>query len=208
VPNDKPLGAQLGWQLENTAYLYTSPWLKIRQDTFSRGDQPQGVYTYIEHPGSVLVVPFTVDRRVLLIRSYRYTLDLCCWEIPAGTLCTHIDDSPQAAALRELREEAGITCSALYGLGSFYLGNGYANHLAHFFAASDAKITLEPKREPFEQIDAVSSFSITEVEDLIRMGTMNDGDSALAILLALQWLRAEPLMLSAAPATDPLGGTR
>src|SRR5689334_5802298 len=82
-------------------------WFKLRQHTFFRDGKGSGTYTYIDHPGSVLVVPVTTDLQVMLIRSYRFTLDSWCWEVPAGTLAGHSDVSPEAAAIRELREEAG-----------------------------------------------------------------------------------------------------
>jgi ADP-ribose diphosphatase len=189
----KPLADQLGWKLMRTTYLFNSQWYDVRQDELSVADKGTRTftYTYIEHPGSVFVVPLTADQRIILIRSYRYTLDAWCWEVPAGTLGDHTGSSPEAAALRELQEEVGATCYALKDLGNFYLGNGFSNHRGHFFLAVDVHISTDAKPDAFEQIAEIALFSLDDIERLIREGAITDGDSAFALLLALNRLTSE-----------------
>jgi ADP-ribose pyrophosphatase len=186
--HDKPLGETLGWKLIQSASLFRSRWFNLRQDTISVRGQRETTYTYIEHPGSVFVVPVTADGQILLIHSYRYTLDAWCWEVPAGTMGDAVGLSPESAAIRELREEAGATCRTLTHLGEFYLANGFANHRTRFFLAWDVRVVSRPDTEPLEQIAKVTSFPLTEVERLIREGEIKDGDSAFALLLAMNYL--------------------
>lgn len=182
--NEKPSAADLGWHTVSSRYLYQCPWFKVRCDHIARLGAPEGTYTYIEHPGSVFVVPVLKDGRVLLIKSYRYSVDDWCWEVPAGTLADCGDASPETVARKELLEETGAICDDLFLLGRFYLGNGFANHLAHFFLAKDTEQTSQSLQEPFEQIAEATAFSPSEIVNLIREGRINDGDSAFALLLA------------------------
>ena len=62
----------------------------------------------MKHIGAVCVVPITDDGEVLLERQYRYAVDQILTEIPAGKLDFPGEDWAEAA-LRELREETGIS---------------------------------------------------------------------------------------------------
>jgi ADP-ribose pyrophosphatase len=188
---DKPLGRKLGWRLLSSLYLFESQWFKVRQDALAGSETAERTYTYIEHPGSVFVVPVTADNHVLLVRSYRFTLDAWCWEVPAGTLGDRKNTSPEATALCELAEEAGVTCRGLEKIGEFFLGNGFSNHLAHFYLATGAEASVKAHRDEFEEIAEVASFPIGDIARLILEGAITDGDSALALLLALNHLSFE-----------------
>lgn len=185
---DKPVGRSLGWTIQSTSYLYRGQWLDLRQDAFTFRDR-SGVYTYVEHPGSVLVVPVTPDEHVLLIRSYRFTIDAWCWEVPAGTLADRGDATPDEIAREELQEEAGATCRMLEPLGTFYLANGFARCRAHVFCALGVERCATLTVQPFEQIGEVAAFSRAEVEGMLDRGELSDADSAFAVLLALRRLR-------------------
>jgi ADP-ribose pyrophosphatase len=54
----------------------------------------------------VNVIALTPDRQVVMVEQYRHGSDTVELEIPGGMMDPH-DSSPEAAALRELREETG-----------------------------------------------------------------------------------------------------
>jgi ADP-ribose pyrophosphatase len=183
--NVKPLAAHLGWLLGRSSCLYKGRWFTLREEEFLRSGEEPVTYTYIEHPGSVFVVPVTPDGRLLLMRQYRFTMDAWCWEIPAGTMADAHGLSASQVALRELREELGAECGRLQHIGQYYLGNGYAKHIGEFFLALDIQLTRDPQPNASEQIVETKAVSSSEVLALIQDGTVNDGDSAFALLLAL-----------------------
>ncbi len=55
---------------------------------------------------------------VLLVRQYRLLIDGLSWEIPGGGV--NRDETPEAAAMRECQEEAGIRCKSLVPLISYH----------------------------------------------------------------------------------------
>ena len=77
--SNKKNSKSLGWQVLNSQYIFQCPYFKLRQDTIVLPNQKKFPYTYVEHPGSVFVVPISPQREIFLIHSYRYTIDDWCW---------------------------------------------------------------------------------------------------------------------------------
>ena len=72
------------WETLSSKKIYENQWYALRQDQVRTHTGKQITYTYMEHPGAVAVVPVTADQKIVLIRSYRYTVNDWCWEIPMG----------------------------------------------------------------------------------------------------------------------------
>ncbi|NEO86984.1 MAG: NUDIX hydrolase [Spirulina sp. SIO3F2] len=187
--NDKPKGEKLGWCLLNSEKSYQSPWFDLRHDKLILPNGQDIVYTYVEHPGSVFVIPLTSDREICLIRSYRYTVDDWCWEVPAGCLGDQIGSSPEEVAHQELREEIGGITTQLESLGWYYMANGFARLKNHFFIAYDVRLNEPTQHESMEIIDRICFVSIEDALEMICTGEVNDGESAFALLLAIKTLK-------------------
>lgn len=179
--DDKPLGASLGWQRLSTSRPYQSRWHNLRQDQVRLPDGQEITYTYQEHPGFVIVVPVTSDNQVVMIRSYRYTVDDWCWELPAGGLGDKPGVPLEEAALQELAEETGGTCLVLDKVGWFYSANGTSDARCTFFLARGVELGGALQLEPTEQSD-VHLVPLAQALQMARDGRMADGDSALALL--------------------------
>jgi len=190
MPHDKPEGAKLGWRLESTTYPYQSRWFGLRRDQVRLPNGQQIDYAYMEHPGSVFIVPLTAKQEIVLLKIYRYTIDDWCWEIPAGGMGDRIGEPPETVAVDELREEIGGVASRLSLLGRFYSNNGSAKIVAHFYLAYDVLCSEPPEREPMEVIDRVDAFSFTQIREMIKDGTLTDADSLFGILLAMHQLES------------------
>lgn len=181
----KPEAKKIGWKLNKSQLIFKSKWYNLRQDNITLPNNEPATYTYIEHPGSAFIVPLTPDNKIILIRSYRYTIDEWCWEIPAGTLGDQSGISVEKVAEQELDEEIGAKYDELNFLGNFYLSNGFGNIKGHFFLAKGVVIERPQKLESTEIIDRISMFSVDQVVNMVKTGIINDADSAFAILLAL-----------------------
>lgn len=179
--SDKPLAESLGWSVR-PSYLLRGAHLNIRHDGITGPEGIDSTYTYVEHPDSVFVVPITPQRTVLLLQTYRYTLDSWSWEVPAGGF--EPGEQPASAARRELAEEVGGLSERLERLGTFFMGNGYARVRAHFFVAYDVRQGVQPTPGAFEAIRRVQPFSFADIGRLASGGELNDGDSMLALTLA------------------------
>lgn len=189
----KPLGASVGWRTLSTKTIFESLWYRIRQDQVDvRGREI--TYTYMDHPGAVFIVPITKDDKIVMIRTYRYTIDEWCWEVPSGGLGDKKGKSLETIAREELFEETGGTARELEYLGSYFTANGAANLKAHFYLARDVELTQKASPEETEEIERVETWTIEQARAAVLNGTINDGESSLAIFLALEKIRSQPFV--------------
>ncbi|MCL4870394.1 MAG: NUDIX hydrolase [Anaerolineae bacterium] len=173
------------FQTHSRQTVWSCPWYSVRQDEITLPNGQPGVYNVIVKPPAVWIIPVTDDGQIVLIYTYRYTVDDWCWEIPAGSLKP--GETAQDAAATELAEEIGGTARAWHYLHQFYAANGICDEVGHIFLA--AGVTLSrPHHEPAEVIQ-IHPKPIAEVLHMARTGQISDGPSALALLLAENQLR-------------------
>jgi len=178
------------WRTIATAYLLTTPWLKIREDQVVTHLEREITYTFIEHPGSVLLVPILPDGQVVLLRQYRYVLKRWCWEIPAGSVDERCQESTEKAARRELLEEIGGVCDHLQLIGTFYTNNGLSTEECTVYLAQN--VLLGPSELEHSELLHMVVLPWQEVLALVQKGEMQDGPSALAILLCQPYVENVP----------------
>jgi ADP-ribose pyrophosphatase len=166
--------------------VWSCPWYSVRRDEILLPDGRSGVYNVVQKEAAVWILPVTLEKQVVLIRSYRYTVGDWCWEIPAGSLKTGQDAAEAARA--ELAEEVGGRAQQLEYLGQSYMANGICDEIGHFFLATGVALG-EPDHEAAEVIE-VHLKSIAEVLQMARSNEINDAPSALVILLCADRLEA------------------
>lgn len=145
--------------------------------------EPGGVRVEREvvcHPGSVVLLPYLADGRVLLVRQYRHAARQALWELPAGTL--EPGEDPLDAAQRELAEETGYRARRLKRLCEFFPSPGILSEKMRLFEARG--LTPSPAHpDPDERI-RVRRFSRAELRSLVSAGKIRDGKT----LAGLLWL--------------------
>lgn len=184
----KPNAVAQGWQILHSRYLYESHWYNVRQDEIRLPHGETIHYTQIEHPGFVTVVPVTDDGQVVLIRSYRYSVDEWTWEVPAGGLGNKPDLPLAEAAASELMEETGAVARDWQFITSYYSGIGSSNVRAHVFLATGVHFVGKQALDQTEVIE-VHSMPILDALQFARSGQMQDGQSAMALLFCEPRLR-------------------
>lgn len=186
--DDKPEGTRIGWQILETQYPMTTPFMRVRQDRVRIADKGEVTYTYDERADAVGVVPVTADGTILLIRQYRYPIDDWCLEIPAGGTRDHAGLALDAVAHIELAEETGATCAEMLHVGFFWVACASRRQRFHVFLALNVEQTAAFQPEMTEQIE-LCPIAAREALHLARTGRMPEGQSALSLLLCEDHLR-------------------
>jgi ADP-ribose pyrophosphatase len=141
----------------------------------------------VEHVGSVVILPVDANSHLLFVRQYRHAAGLDLLELPAGTLDE--GEAPEACALRELREETGMTAGRLKPLGGFYLAPGYSTEYMYAYLANDLCYDpLEPDADEFLSVERVP---LAEVLKMCERGEIPDAKSLAAFLLVRDHLEKE-----------------
>jgi 8-oxo-dGTP pyrophosphatase MutT (NUDIX family) len=141
----------------------------------------------VRHKGAAAVAAVDDQDRVVLIRQYRYAAGGFIWEVPAGILKSD-DEPPAACAVRELREEVGLTAREWTQLGSIFTTPGFADEQIHLFLARGLQ-DVGHARDHDEVIDETRSVPVGEALAMVRRGEIVDGKTVACLYLAADALR-------------------
>ena len=177
--------------------VYTGRRIHVDVDRVRFPDGSIGRLELIRHPGAAAVVALDLpdppgeaagasprEPVVTLVRQYRYAADGFIWEVPAGNL--EPGEPPEACALRELEEEAGLRAGRLERLASVRTTPGFTDEIIHLFAAWDLEAG-ETSHEASEFMD-VHRLPLRRTIEMIDAGEISDGKTICALTLAARWV--------------------
>lgn len=111
-PKDNPVRP---WKLISSSRALDEKWFPVRKDTVQL---PSGKivddYFIWEGPHIVAVVAITPEGKFVLVRQYRHAVGKILYQFPAGAIDKN--ETPEAAARRELEEESGYVAKKLIHL--------------------------------------------------------------------------------------------
>lgn len=162
----------------------------VVSETFEYGDATL-TRDFVSHPGAAAVVALDDSERVLLIQQYRHPIRTRDWELPAGLLDVPGED-PQAAAARELAEEADYAAARWEHLVSTYTTPGGNDEIIHLYLARDLREVASDFVREGEEADMVRAWvPLTEVVDAVMAGRVRNGTLVTGVLAAAERLRRE-----------------
>lgn len=161
--------------------IYDGAILHVYKDTVTLPNGRQAGREVIRHVGAVAVVPITDDGKVIVERQYRYPLDMVITEIPAGKLDSKEEDR-LSAAMRELKEETGITADEWTEIGLYYPAAAYTDEKITIYAAKGLHFG-EQKLDDDEFLN-VEAVPLKELLEDVMAGKITDGKTQVAILKA------------------------
>ncbi len=166
--------------------VYRNRWMTVREDRIRRADGSPGIYGVVEK-GSFAVIAAVQDDQIMMVEQYRYPVGARFWELPQGSWeSTDLDQETLARA--ELREETGVVAKSMTQVGRLFLAYGFCNQVYEIFLATGLQ-QRQSDREPEEQGLVSRSYSIAEVDAMVRAGVIVDATTVATIgLLRLKGL--------------------
>ncbi|MDD5350552.1 MAG: NUDIX hydrolase [Chthoniobacteraceae bacterium] len=174
-----------GWQTLEDTEAFANPYAAVHLVKVKTPMRPEGArWTVIHRKAACVIAPITPEGNLLLIRQERIPVRAALWELPAG----QIDDGGapgdaeiRAAALREMREEAGCLLAPegqLTPLGFFFSSPGILDEQTFLFAASPVVPCPDgPAHEESEAIAECRAFTPAELRERIASGEIRDANT-------------------------------
>jgi ADP-ribose pyrophosphatase len=132
----------------------------------------------VRHPGGVAVLALDNERRVVMVRQFRYAVGKELLELPAGRL--EPGEDPMKAGLRELGEETGYTASRIEFLGRLIPTGGYDSEVIWLYLATGL-IAGRPHPDEGEVV-ACRLIPFDEAVSMVLDGTFEDGKTCYGLM--------------------------
>lgn len=135
----------------------------------------------VVHKGAAAVVPVYEDGTTLLVRQHRVAVDRVTLEIPAGKLDSAAED-PLDCAVRELREETGLSAGRMTLLTSLLTTPGFCTEkIAIYLAQELSQGETHPDEDEFL---GLVRMPLDEAVALVMRGEIRDSKTICGLLMA------------------------
>jgi ADP-ribose pyrophosphatase len=126
----------------------------------------------------ICVLPI-IDGKFVLLSCYRHALGVQRWEAPRGFI--EADENPLAAALRELKEETGLSCKSaeMVALGCYAPEPNTMAARGALFAATNCRGTLRLATDEIGLL-GLRMFEPNEMVHMIAEGEIEDAGTLIA----------------------------
>lgn len=171
------------WKCKKTKLILNLKHLKVKKDIVELPSKKIIEWTYWDSTDSVMIIGMTKDKRLVMIKQYRYLVGSKVIEFPSGAL--HRNENIKDGVRREFKEETGYKCGSLIKLGSFYETYGQLNRQIHIFFTNNvtkSKRNLDKGKKGFEEIN-IELVNFKKAINLALSNKIVAMGSSLAILL-------------------------
>lgn len=156
--------------------IFQGKIISLQVDTVKLPDGSEATREIVRHPGAVAVLAIH-EGKMVVVEQYRKPLNKSEIEIPAGKLDP--GESPEKAAMRELKEETGYTADSLIPLGSYYTSPGFADEIIYIYAAENLQQgEMQLDEDEFLQ---VTELTLEEAYEAMRQGRIHDAKTIHAL---------------------------
>ena len=169
----------MSWKKLSSRVVYENPWMQVREDHVINPGGGENQYGYVHFKSrAIAILPLADNGDTWLVGQQRYTLGEYSWELPMGG--APFDETPLAAAERELREETGLSASRWTEVLRLHTSNSITDEFGFVFLAEDL-VEGEPDFDETEDL-AIRRLPLADAIAMIESGEITDAISVAALL--------------------------
>ena len=123
------------------------------------------------HGQQVIVLPILENMRVVMPKVFRKILGGAVWELPAGGV--QKNENPEEAALRELREETGISITDISRLipeNTLVVSPNRLPIFPSIYSINVSENEFDNRSMHDDEVESVDCFSINTIKAMIETG--------------------------------------
>ena len=162
-------------------YVYRGKIINVRRDEVAFPNGKESTREIVEHRGAVAVAAVDEEGCIYLVRQFRYAFGEELLEIPAGKLEEGEEAAHREAAIRELREETGLTAQQVDYLGVIYPSVGMLTERIHIYLARGlTQGEMDLDEDEFLNVERIP---VRELEAMVRRGEIRDAKTISTLFL-------------------------
>jgi 8-oxo-dGTP pyrophosphatase MutT (NUDIX family) len=153
--------------------------MRVLEDRVINPGGGENQYGYVHFKNrAIAIVPLDDDGNTWLVGQERYTLGEYSWELPMGG--APLDEEPLDAAVRELKEETGLSANRWSELMRLHTSNSITDELGIVYVAEE----LTEGETAFEETEdlQIRRLPFSEAVRLVNDGEITDAISVAALL--------------------------
>ncbi|MEM9690180.1 MAG: NUDIX hydrolase [Pseudomonadota bacterium] len=179
-------GRIMSWKTLSSQTKYDNPWMTVYEDDVINPGGGRNAYGWVHFKNrAIAIVPIDDDGNTWLIGQQRFTLGDYSWELPMGG--GPLDEAALDAAVRELKEETGLSAERWTELMKVHTSNSITDEEGFVFVAEG----LSQGETDFEEMEdlAIRKLPLSEAVQMVTDGEITDVIT-IAALLRVHSLRA------------------
>jgi 8-oxo-dGTP pyrophosphatase MutT (NUDIX family) len=146
--------SHLIWNEKSRKDLFKNRIFTIQERVCASPAGEEGTFSVMDCPDWAIVIPVlgaSAGREFVMVRQWRHGSRTLSLEFPGGVCET--GEEPEAAAVRELREETAYTPGRILKLGEMNPNPAIMTNRVHFFLAEDLRDTGRQNLDADEYVD-------------------------------------------------------
>ena len=176
---DKKAAIDNPWQTLSTQLEFENPWFAITTHDTIAPDGSRPRYGKISFKNrAVGIVPLDEYQHTWLVGQWRFPFGEYSWELPMGGAPR--DEPLENAAIRELKEETGLTATRLALILKMHPSNSVTDEEGYVFLA-EGLTPGAPEFDETEQLE-IRRLPFSEALAMVMDGRITDGISVAGIL--------------------------
>lgn len=162
-----------------TKEVYHSDFLTIVEDTVMTSENIQTKRIVVRHSGASAILPITKDKKIVLVKQFRYPIGEITIEVPAGKL-EHNED-PLLCAKRECEEEAHVKPKTIDHVMSIHNCLGYSDEVIHLYIGYHCEEVKKPLDKDMDEFFEIGYYTKKEVQELLKNKIITDAKTIILL---------------------------